>query len=206
MWILWDNLTAAIIVATVILLLLVARQRMVEVNMEQTANLVIRTATDQFTEWLEDDLQLMAFVSEHAEGSPVEALDTTSYAVYEEGDTTTVRYVERLVFKANEQKVMYQMEDPTRRDVNGKSLVTFTFNRYVAPEGGTFGATPSGSINVPFSDFNVAFLDEQGVEITDLAANPIKSTRVRFAVVTPFDVSRNTIREVFYGSTLLVSH
>ncbi len=208
MWILWDNLTASIIVATVILLLLVARQRMVEVNIEQTSSLIIRTSVDSFTTWLEEDLSTMGvFVSKESGQTPVEEWVENSYTAYENGDTIMVKYVERLVFNGAGNKIKYQLEDSTRREVNGKSLVTFTFNRYETTTG-VFGAHPNGSVNVPISDFSVDFLDRSGAIVPNPAGaadSLINTTRVRFAVVTPFDVSRNTIRELYYGSTLLVS-
>lgn len=209
MWIIWDNLTASIIVATVVLLLLAARQRMIEVQIEQTSNLIIRTSTDDFMTWMEDDLDRMGDFLTANENPLIELVEKT-YIAYEGSDTTAVNYVESIAFTADTLDVRYQLADSSRRNVNGKSLMTFTFNRYESDVvGGTFGTDPVGSISIPVSDFRVDFLDSTGAVIANPLAVPggtIKNTRVRIAVVTPYDVSNNTIRELYYGNTLLVDY
>ncbi len=210
MWFHWDNLTAAMIVSTVVLLLLVTRQRMVEVNIEQTSNLIVRTATDSFSIWLEDDLDTMGDLLDLDVEIPVISLSDSTIYAYEDGDTTGIDVTTEFIFTSNGgEYIKYQLANPTRRDVNGKDLVVFDFKRStrIVADGPDY--TENGGFPLPLSSFKVDFLDINGSVIANpLASAPgtIRNTRVRFAVVTPYDVSRSTIRELYYGSTLLLDY
>lgn len=229
MWFIWDNLAATIVVVTVMLIVLTSRQRLVEANIEQLSSTIVRTQSDEFASWLEQSMlevgQLMDMTSEN----PIVSIDSTQvYTMDVSSDDSTKAYTyvtdsfeyERVVVTddttdpvTTETQYRRVYLDPLpapkdRRDISGGKNVP-VFNLLIqeklesAASWSTVGSSP-----MPVTYFKVDLMGGDGYrDFEDLAiADPgdIRNIRVRFAVLTPYEIDNEGVRELYYGSTLLL--
>lgn len=236
----WDNLAAVVITSTVVLLLLASRERMLEANIEQTANSYVRVQSTAFAGWLEENLLEMG--NRLSDENPLHELTDSTYTVITPDSTGTIELTKRFIFKQKVQDpadttqtilqfTKYEMEFQEYRLVEKDSIPIFRLTREAKLDkaGETYQLV--GESPTLISYFRVEMMDQCGRTIptmlscnggatitTDPAqcdpdpatsgapcdSDDIFDTRVRFAMVTPFDTNRETLKEVYYGSTLLL--
>jgi hypothetical protein len=235
----WDNLAAVVITSTVVLLLLASRERMLESQIEQTANSYIRSQSTVFAEWMEENLLQMG--NRLSGENPLEELTHSTYAVITPDSNGTVELTKRFIFKQKVpdpadttqtvlQYTKYEIYFQEYRRVEQDSIPIFKLTCEASLDT-TAGYQPVAESPTLISYFKVEMMDRCGRPIPNsetcngeatISVRPelchpdpsesgapcdsddIYDTRVRFAMVTPFDTDRETLREVYYGSTLLL--
>ncbi|NBC17589.1 MAG: hypothetical protein GVY18_09785 [Bacteroidetes bacterium] len=237
----WDNLAAVVITSTVVLLLLASRERMLEAQIEQTANSYIRSQSTAFASWMEENLLQMG--DRLPDENPLVELTNKDYTVITEGGgTRTVNLTRRFVFQQKVQdpadttqtikmRTMYRLDSLQTRTIEGDSIPIFKLVRWdsLAKPSATYQRVAESPTLISY--FKVEMLDQCGRTIptsktcngaptinsppencvedptppgSQCDSDDIYDMRVRFAMVTPFDTDRETLREVYYGSTLLL--
>ena len=236
----WDNLAAVVITSTVVLLLLASRERMLESQIEQTANSYIREQSTVFAEWMEENLLQMG--NRLSDENPLHELSDSTYTVITPDSTGAVELTNRFVFKQKvqdpadtaqtiKQWTKYELEFVEYRRIEQDSIPIFKLTREdkLDKPGATYQLV--GESPTLISYFKVEMMDQCGrsipttetcnglptITVSPEQCHPdpstsgapcdsddIYDTRVRFAMVTPFDTDNETLREVYYGSTLLL--
>ncbi len=218
---LYDNLTATVIGATVLLVLLVSMQRLTEVQIERTATYMVKKQANEFATWMEEDLLKMhENVSEEEHPVPFsdpeydsEGLLTTDFIFRQDSTDYSVNPPE-----SREIHVRYRLEQVGQRELSGEMIDVYQLSRYTcdATSGGNCNPNSSshwtldGESTDLLSYFRVDMLDRDAQPVANPASteanNPgtIRNSRIRFAMVTPFETERQTLREVYYGATLIL--
>ena len=201
---LFDHLAATIIGATAIFILAALMLRVGEVNVEQVANYHVKTQAADFATWLEDDLLTMGKnrpydLTNPPFENPVDSSGfTTNFVFYWDSVTTspvdTIRY-----------SIRYELEKRGTRVVGSDTISVFRLARYQREDAGSW--VQSGSSSDLLSSFRIQMLNRDAVPLSDPKSDydEVWNTRVRFSMATPFDTQNSTIRQVFYGSTLMIS-
>lgn len=203
---LFDHLAATIIGATAVFILAALLLRVGEVNVEQVANYHVKSQAGDFATWLEDDLLKMGqnMQSEIGFTNPVDSAGmTTQFVFYWDSVTTapidTIRY-----------SIRYDVDKAGTRVIGGDTVSVYKLQRFQREDAGAWMA--SGSSSDLLSSFRVQMLNRDAAPISNpvgaATARPdtVRNTRVRFSMATPFDTQNSTIRQVFYGSTLMISN
>lgn len=238
----WDNLAAVVITSTVVLLLLASRERMLEAQIEQTANSYIRSQSTAFAEWMEENLLQMG--NRLPDENPLDELSDSTYTVITPDSNGIVELTNRFVFKQKvqdpadttqtvKQWTKYELNFVEYRRIEQDSIPIFKLVREdkLDKPGATYQRVAESPTLISY--FKVEMLDQCGRTIPTTKtcngaatitvppeqchpdpgeavppapcdSDDIYDTRVRFAMVTPFDTDRETLREVYYGSTLLL--
>jgi hypothetical protein len=198
---LYDHLSAGIVGAAVLLIFVGMQVRMTEINIEQTASYMVKKQAIDLATWMEEDLLRMGqYVDREVEvffKNPNDSSGMTKmfefHYVDEDGDKIEVRY---------------QLLQVGTRAVGDTTLTIFRLRRRTKrPLGGWQNDGESAGL---LTSYRIQMLNRDGHPIANpanmAAANPdtVRNTRVRFALATPFETSRTTLRQVYYGSTLLI--
>lgn len=217
---LYDNLTATVIGATVLLVILVSMQRLTEVQIERTATYTVKKQANEFATWMEEDLLKMRMhVPEDVHPVPFsdptydsEGLLTTDFVFRQDStDYTVDPPVQREIH------VRYRAEEVGQRTLSGETVSVYQLSRLTCD--GTSGPcdlaneshwSQDGASSDLLSYFRVDMLDRDAQPIANPSSteanNPgtVRNSRIRFAMVTPFETQRQTLREVYYGATLIL--
>jgi len=217
---LYDNLTATVIGATVLLVILVSMQRLTEVQIERTATYTVKKQANEFATWMEEDLLKMRMhVPEDVHPVPFtdptydsEGLLTTDFIFRQDSTDYAVDPPEQ-----REIHVRYRTEEVGQRTIGGEVVPVYQLTRYTCdstsgncnPNNDAHWSQDGASSDL-LSYFRVDLLDRNAQPIanpaTTEASSPgtVRNSRIRFAMVTPFETDRQTLREVYYGATLIL--
>ncbi|MEM1128871.1 MAG: hypothetical protein AAGI71_19665 [Bacteroidota bacterium] len=207
MYIFFDNLNAMIIGSAVILMLLSLQLRMTEINIEETANYMVKRQGADLATWMEDDLLTIGENLDATDtwfNDPVYALAngdsvTTSFTFMREQETPggTVPVTTR-----------YSLQPADTLVVDGVVTTAYRLVRDTSANGGAF--VNGGASNALMSYFRLDLVNSDIKLVQNpsavAAADPdsIWNVRVRFALVTPFETDQTTLHRVYYGSTLML--
>lgn len=204
MWVIFDNLNALIVGGVLFLMLLGVQQRVAEINLEQSVNYIIKRQANDLATWLEDDLLRMGENVDFASEAPYEnpVYDnatgvTTQFVFFRDSiasDGSTIRLY-----------IRYRLVSVGKRALQGDSIAVYRLLREERVGSGSWQY--SGSSPALLSYFRIDLLDRDAKPLSDPVAqkDQMQNTRVRFTMVTPFEVARSQVlRQVYYGSTLLV--
>ena len=210
MFIIFDNLVAAVVGSAILLIVLATNTRMMEMGIDEVSNYAAKRYASDLAEWMEDDLLRLGENMEESSTTPftnpVNINDgvtdlTESFVFYRDSTNTTVtpNVTHRI-------ETTYSIVSAGTGKVGDKTVNLYRIKRYEKIDGGpkvyTGGAVPLVSY------FKVDMLDANANVISNPAASAedVSSTRVRFSIVTPFQTDRTAVRKVHYGSTLLVNN
>lgn len=209
---LYDNLTATVIGAMVLLIVLASTQRLNEVMVERTATYTVKSQAQQMATWLEDDLLFMGRNMSRDELA-ITVLDTNDVGI-----TTDFTFAYDSLQIVSDQidttrvQIRYELEEVGTRTlgkgtVNERVLPVYAMQRFRR-----VGAEPEeadGQSNDLLSYLRIDLLDRNTKPIENpFSVDPraVRNTRLRFAMVTPYESDRTFLREVYYGSTLMISN
>ncbi|NBB87091.1 MAG: hypothetical protein GVY12_12865 [Bacteroidetes bacterium] len=209
---LYDNLTATVIGAMVLLIVLASTQRLNEVMVERTATYTVKSQAQQMATWLEDDLLFMGRNMSRDELA-ITALDTNAVGITT--DFTFVYDSLQVVvddIDTLQVQVRYELAEVGTRTLGKGTSSERVLPVYAMQRYRTVGAEPEqrdGQSNDLLSYLRIDLLDRDTKPIEDpFAVDPrdVRNTRLRFAMVTPYESDRTFLREVYYGSTLMISN
>ena len=217
---LYDNLTATVIGATVLMVILVSMQRLTEVQIERTATYTVKKQANEFATWMEEDLlQMRMYVPE--DEYPVPFQDPT----YDAEDVMTTQFIFRRDSTdytvdppaQREIHVRYDIEEVGERTISGEAISVYQLSRLTCDGDGSACDpgndahwTTDGQSYDLLSYFRVDMLDRDAQPIANPATaetstpGTVRNSRIRFAMVTPYETERQTLREVYYGATLIL--
>ena len=208
MFIVFDNLTAAIVGSVVFLIVLGVNTRIAEMSVDEASNYVAKRYGTDLAEWMEEDLiRLGEGIEEANEATfenPVDSasgLLTKSFTFYR--DSVNVGSV---LNNTKRLSIRYDLKYVAKGDVAGEEVNLYRVLRYERLEGGSWKYT-GGAVPL-ISYFKIDMLNRNAAPVEDPKSNKaqVRNTRVRFTIVTPFQTSRTAIRKVHYGSTILIDH
>ncbi len=203
-----DNLSALVVGATVFLMMLSTQLRVTEMSVEQSTSYMMKNQASSLATWVEEDiLRLGENIDKTVEApyeNPVQANGrTTEFTFFRDSINTNVAPPDTLRIQTR-----YDLEEIGERVLEGDTLSVYRINRNVKMGGGAW--QPAGQSPPLVSVFRVDMLDMDAQVVADpvaaLAADPlsVRNTRVRFAMVAPYDLERSTLQQVYYGSTLII--
>ena len=98
----------------------------------------------------------------------------------------------------------YELEDAGTKMLQGEEIDVYRLMRYEKVGAGAWKS--DGQSSTLLSYFRIDMLNGDAQPVADPAANAstVRNTRVRFAMVTPFEVRGSTLNKVYYGSTLML--
>ncbi len=207
---LYDHFTAGVIGGAVLLIFLTMQLRITEMNIEQTATYIVKTNATSLANWMEEDMLTMgkymggAVAFENPVDSTGKDTVTTLFTFYKDStDTSVDPPVTFRVF------TKYELLKTGTRTVGGEEIDVF---RLVRSQKMGAGASwdQNGESGSPLSYFRVEMLNRDGKPVSNAASvaalkpDSVRNTRVRFSMASPFETERSTIRQVYYGSTLLI--
>lgn len=206
----YDNLTATIIAMSVFLLLVTIQFRTTQSNIAQTSRNIVKEQAQGFATWLEDDLETMgqnigpgsAPPYNVAFENPVDSSGVTvDFTFYQDSilSTTTTMRVE----------TRYRVKKTGTRVVKADTMDLYQLTRFRKEGAGGMWEEDGRSINaLGYFDVDMLNRDAQPIASPRSAAqaNPdtVRSTRVRFSVVAPFQNEQTSLRVVHFGSVLLL--
>ena len=202
MFLVFDNLTAAIVGSVVFLIVLSVNVRMAEMNVDEISNYVAKRYGTDLAEWMEEDLLRLGEGLENEEDitfeDPVESADkmmTKSFTFYRDSVGT-----------GGPLAIRYELKFAAKGEVQGEPVNLFRVQRYERVHGESWKYT-GGAVPL-ISYFKIDMLDQNAYPVSKPKKNrhKVRNTRVRFTIVTPFQTSRTAIRKVHYGSTILIDH
>lgn len=209
---LYDNLTATVIGAMVLLIVLASTQRLNEVMVERTATYTVKSQAQQMATWLEDDLLFMGR-NMSRDDLAITALDTNAVGI-----TTDFTFVYDSLQVVSDDidtlqvQVRYELDEVGTRTLgkgtsSERVLPVYAMQRYRTV--GAEAEQPDGQSNDLLSYLRIDLLNRDTRSIEDpFSVDPrdVRNTRLRFAMVTPYESDRTFLREVYYGSTLMISN
>ncbi len=205
---LFDHLNATIIGATAALILAGLLLRIGDVNVEQIANYSVKTQASDFATWLEDDLLRLGKNMDGQIGftNPIDSAGITrEFVFYWDSVDTGASPVDTIRYS-----IKYELARTGTRAVGQDTVAVYRLQRYERKEAGAW--TAAGSSSDLLSSFRIEMLNRDAVAVADpvavatAAPDSIRNTRVRFSMATPFERPTSTIRQVFYGSTLMIAN
>ena len=204
MYALFDNLNALLIGGTVMMLLLTVYPRVQDMRLEQTATYVVKQQANDFATWAEEDLLKMGANMDLGEvlfENPVDSAGlTTRFTFYRDSVIATGVEV-RL-------GVRYDLHHTGTRILGADTLDAFQVRRHERMGSGSW--MPAGNGPARLSAFRIELLNRDMQPIVNPASatavvpDTVHTTRLRFAMLSPFDAERSTLRQLYYGSTLMV--
>ncbi|GIV62627.1 MAG: hypothetical protein KatS3mg044_1493 [Rhodothermaceae bacterium] len=208
MHLIFDHLSAAIVGATVMLMLLSLQLRLTSMNVEQVSTYMVKNQASSLATWLEEDLlQLGENIDKTKEipfTNPVDSAGMTVSFTFSR-DSIDISVVPPDTFKIDTRLELKQTGSHVSK---GDTLNVFRLVRSTRINGGAW--TESGSSSPLLGFFKVDLLDANAQPLADpvaaATANPdaVRNTRIKFFMVTPFETATSAIRRVYYGSTLLI--
>lgn len=205
MWVIFDNLSAMILGGTLLLMMITLQQRMVEINLEQTTNYVIKKQANDLVSWIEEDFLRLGenvdFSDEVPFSNPSNNSNTGVTESFEffrdsiDADGQTIRIY-----------IRYTLTQDGYRTIRGDSIPVYRLKREVKV-GDNGSWEENGGSPALISYFRVDLLDKNAQPLADPVnqADQVQNTRVRVTLVTPFETSRSQVlQRVYYGSTLLI--
>jgi hypothetical protein len=200
-----DNLNAMIVMGAVILALMFLRTRTVETGIEQNSTYMMKKQAIDMAVWMEDDLlrvgENMNPDSLRFENPVQDNLITRTFIFYRDSvsapESPPIRVLTR-----------YQLEDAGTKILQEEEIPVYRMVRSVKVGNGAW--VDDGGSSTLLSYFRIDMLNRDAVPVdapaTVALAKPdsLRNTRVRFAMVTPFEVRNNTLNQVYYGSTLML--
>ena len=199
MFLVFDNLTAAIVGSVVFLIILSINTRIAEMSVDEVSNYVAKRYGTDLAEWMEEDLLKLG-----------EGLDDPSDVTFE-NPIDSANITKSFTFYRDSVGlgtlgIRYDLEYVAKGDVAGTPVNLFRVLRYEKLGSGSWNYT-GGAVPL-ISFFKVDMLDRNAENVSDpkLNKDQVRNTRVRFTIVTPFQTGRTAIRKIHYGSTLLIDH
>ena len=203
-----DNLSAMLVGATVFLMLLSTQLRVTEMNVEQTTSYMMKNQASSLATWVEEDiLQIGQNIDKEVEApyeNPIQSNGvTTQFTFYRDSVNTTITPPDTIRVSTR-----YETEEVGYRIVDQDTVTVLRLNRTV--KYGTGSWIAEGQSPPLVSVFRVDMLDADAQIVADpvaaLAADPlaVRNTRIRFAMVAPYDLERSTLQQVYYGSNLII--
>lgn len=201
MFAIFDHLTALLVASIVVLMLITVKHRAAEASLEQTSMYVAKKHLLDFAEWVEDDLiQVGAHfgktdtrftVPTQKDGNTVQFefyRDSVNYAV-SPPDTVHIETRYELVeadsvVLADSTVQLYQLRRTVRKD-DGKGWTSWSSDGFSPPR---------------LSYFEVSLFDGNGQAVA--SEGNTAYLRVAFSLVPAFQVSRQYINQLSWGTTI----
>jgi len=204
----FDNIGASIVGATVFLILLSLQIRINNLNIEETSTYMVKNQASNLATWLEEDLLKMGTNIDNTKevpfANPVDSAEvTTQFIFYRDTLNTAVVPADTVRIGTR-----YQLKMTETRMLEGAPINVYRIDRSLQYNGGAW--ISSGQSASMVGSLKIDMLDRDAQPVVDpvaaMTADPeaIKNTRVRFSMVTPFETDQISIRQVYYGSTLLL--
>lgn len=204
----FDHLSAALVGATVMMMLLMLQIRLTGMSIEQTSTYMVKNQASNLATWLEEDLlqigENMDLTKTIPFTNPVDSAGvTTTFSFFRDSLDTSV--IPPDTFRI---ETRYELKKMGSRITGGDTLDVYRIARSFRVDGGPWKA--SGGSTPALGFFKIEMLNGDAVPVADpvaaATADPkaIRNTRVRFFMVTPFETATTAIRRVYYGSTLLI--
>lgn len=208
MYVIFDNLNALVIGGVVVMVILAMQVRVTEINIEETANYMVKRQGVDLATWMEDDLMSVGLnIDKTVEVPFVNPVDsagmTMAFEFVQDSINVTVSPPDTIRITTR-----YDLVSTGTTVVDGENVNIYQINRRQRLDGGAWMGT--GNSPSILSHFRIDMLNQDAEPITNpatvAAANPdsIQNTRVRFTLVTPFESQRNTLSRIYYGSTLMI--
>ncbi|WP_456424703.1 hypothetical protein [Rhodocaloribacter sp.] len=208
MIILFDNMSAALVGATVMLMLLSLQLKLSGMNLEQTSTYMVKNQASDLATWMEEDLlKLGENIDKTKEvpfTNPIDSAGVTiDYTFSRDSLDLSVTPPDTIRIDTR-----YRLNKTGTRIVDHEVIDVFRLVRSVRYDGGVWQNAGGSSSLIGF--FKIEMLDRDAAPIADpvatATADPtaIHNTRIRFSMVTPFETETTAVRKVYYGSTLLI--
>ncbi len=208
MTLLFDNMSAALVGATVLLMLLSLQLKLSGMNLEQTSTYMVKNQASDLATWMEEDLlKLGENIDKTAEvpfSNPVDSADVTIEYTFAR-DSLDLSVIPPDTIRID---TRYQLKKTGTRIVDSEVVDVYRLARSVRRNGGAWVAAGGSPSLLGF--FKIEMLDRDAAPVPDpvaaATADPetIRNTRIRFSMVTPFETETTAVRKVYYGSTLLI--
>ncbi len=219
MFFIYDNLSASIIGATVLFILMAMQVRMMENNVQQTATYATKTQSLEFADWLEDDLLRIGENIKQGEEifcNPDQDGDRTEEFTFFRDSLLTVDDTLRVA-------TQYALVATGTRDVEGETVQLYEAARLQKIEPKENGVPPftcasrasivwdvTGQSPALLQNFQVEMLDKDGQPVSDPATkvqndpSAVRQTHIKFAMISPFRTDRSSLRAMHWGASLLL--
>ncbi len=205
MWVIFDNISAAILGGTLLIIMISVQQRIMEINLEQITNYMVKRQANDLVSWMEEDLLRLGenvdFNNEVPFTNPIQNAVTgvtESFTFFRDSidvDGQVVRIY-----------IRYDLNPEGYRVIRGDSIPVYQLVRSVKiGESGSWEV--SGRSPALISYFRIDLLDRDAKPLSDPAGSPelVQNTRVRVTLIPPYETSRSQVlQRVYYGSTLLI--
>ena len=189
----FDNLTASVIAATVVLILSSIQMRATQQRVAQTSQRIVQQRSRVATEWLEEDLER---IGQNMTSSQDALEEPEPYHDPENNSDSEEWLTEKFVFRRNSVvtggdirriEVRYKVESQGTMSVEGEETHIYRLVREWRRkklDGGSWSKwAQSGEIE-SLEYFDVDLLDRNAQVTTTLSQ--VQSVRIRFSVVAPF--------------------
>ncbi len=206
----YDNLTATIIAMSVFLLLVTIQFRTTQTNIAQTSRNIVKEQAQGFATWLEDDLEKMGQNIGPGSAPPYNvAFDDPTDSSGVTVDFTF--YQDSIVSTSSTMRVatQYRVKKTGTRVVEADTVDLYQLTRY-RQEGASASWVEDGRSIDALGYFDVDMLNRDAQPIINPRSaaqtdqDTVRSTRVRFSVVAPFQNEKTSLRVVHFGSVLLL--
>jgi hypothetical protein len=201
----YDNLTAMIIAMAVLLLLVTIQFRTTQANIAQTSRNIVKEQAQSFATWVEDDLERIGENVSPGDvtfENPVDSAGiTTSFTFYRDSieSTTSIvpvstRYTVRKIDTRIVEEDTLDIYQLDREQKVGSGSWTL--------DGQSIGAL--GYFEVDMLNRNAQPIQNPKYQVQSVNPDTVRSTRVRFSVVAPYQTDQTSLRVVHFGSVLLL--
>ncbi|RMH53139.1 MAG: hypothetical protein D6685_16065 [Bacteroidetes bacterium] len=208
MHVIFDNLNALVIGGVVVMVILSMQMRVAEINIEETANYMVKRQGVDLATWMEDDLMSLGLnIDKSAEVPFINPVDsagiTVAFEFIQDSINTTVSPPDTIRITTR-----YDLVSTGTTEVDGENVNIYAVQRRQRLDGGPW--MDAGRSPGILSHFRIDMLNRDAVPISDPAGvaatkpDSIQNTRVRFTLVTPFETNRSTLSRIYYGSTLMI--
>lgn len=234
MYILYDNLTATLLAATILLILLAMQTSLAKSSVEHTANYMAKKYSLEFADWLQDDFPKIGKNMEPGdrtfENPETEDGNTVQFVYYSEeeqrdgsGGTQTTRTATVYTLGRPSDTSPSSYGNPAEtRNIDGTTIELYQAIQWKC-ESPPLSSAPNwswgdcgtgwerkGESAALLRHFEIEMRDQNGNRVDDPGdvnvSNPdsVQQTHVQFTLVPPFENNQGTIEGMHWGASLLL--
>lgn len=205
----FDNLTATLIGMAVFVLIAAIQLRTTQANIAETSRNIVKEQAQDFATWVEDELETMGTNMDPGAAPPYEV--PFENPIDSAGVTTEFTfYRDSVVNPSNTIRIQtrYELHRTGTRVVGKDTMDLYEMERWQKVGSGSWASDGRSAAALGYFDIDMLNRDAQPITNPKSVAssNPdsVRSTRVRFSMVAPFQSKRTSLRVVHFGSVLLV--
>jgi len=205
----YDNLTAGLVMVSVALLLTTLQMRSMKKSVTKISRNVAKEQAQSFATWVEDDLEAMGENMDSGSSAPfnvefetpVDSAGVTTQFTFYRDSVVTVDSTVRVM-------TQYRLHKTGTKEIDEEEVDLYQVRRREKVGSGSWKSDGGSAGTLGYFEIDMLNRDAQPIAnprtVATADADTVRSTRVRFSVVAPFQNQQTSLRIIHFGSVMLL--